>query len=59
MIINGEFDRLLLRPRGILLQVLCNEIDIVKVQAMVLKQQEEEKVFGDFRKEEQASLQEW
>lgn len=31
LVINGELDRLLLRPRGILLQVLCNEIDIVKI----------------------------
>ena len=31
LVINGELDRLLLRPRGVLLQVLCNEIDIVKI----------------------------
>lgn len=40
LVINGELDRLLLRPRGILLQVLCNEIDIVKIfrvlQALII-----------------------
>ena len=35
LIINGELDRLLLRPRGILLQVLCNEIDFVKIIRML------------------------
>lgn len=30
-IIRGELDRLLVRPRGILLQVLCSEIDFVKI----------------------------
>lgn len=40
LIINGELDRLLVRPRGILLQVLCNEIDFVKIfrllQALII-----------------------
>lgn len=31
LIIQGEFDRLLLRPRPILLQVLCTKIDLVKI----------------------------
>lgn len=31
LIINGEFDRLLLRPRPILLQVLCTKINLVKL----------------------------
>lgn len=35
LVINGELDRLLLRPRGILLQVLCNEIDFVKIVRML------------------------
>ena len=35
LVINGELDRLLLRPRGILLQVLCNEIDFVKIIRML------------------------
>lgn len=30
-IIKGDLDRLLLRPRNILLQVLCSEIDFVKI----------------------------
>lgn len=35
LIINGEFDRLLLRPRNIILQVLCSESDFVKTSRMI------------------------
>lgn len=31
LIIGGEFDRLLVRPQNILLQVLCSKIDLVKI----------------------------
>ena len=30
LIVNGEFDRLLVRPRSIILQVFCSKIDLVK-----------------------------
>lgn len=31
IIINGGLDRFLVRPRSILLQVMCNEVDLVKI----------------------------
>ena len=31
LIINGEFDRLLLRPRGILFQVFCEKVSFIKL----------------------------
>ena len=31
IIINGEFDRMLLRPKNIILQVLCYDIDFIKI----------------------------
>jgi len=31
LIINGDFDRLLLRPKNVLLQVLCSDFDPVKI----------------------------
>ncbi len=35
LIIQGGFDRLLLRPRNILLQVLCNDSDLVKISRVI------------------------
>jgi len=35
LIIQGTFDRLLIRPKNILLQVLCNEADFVKFSRVV------------------------
>ena len=35
LIIDGEFDRLLLRPKNIILQVLCNESDFIKVSRLI------------------------
>ena len=35
LIINGTLDRILLRPKGILLQVLCEEIDFVKILRVI------------------------
>lgn len=35
LIIDGSFDRLLLRPRNILLQVLCSSIDFVKLSRVI------------------------
>lgn len=35
LIIQGGFDRLLLRPRNILLQVLCNDSDFVKMSRVI------------------------
>ena len=35
LIIQGEFDRLLLRPRNIILQVLCSNSDFVKISRLV------------------------
>lgn len=35
LIINGSFDRLLLRPQNILLQVLCSKVDLVKVSRIL------------------------
>jgi ABC-2 type transport system permease protein len=35
LIISGDFDRLLIRPRPIILQVLCSRIDIVKVSRLL------------------------
>jgi ABC-2 type transport system permease protein len=31
LIINGNLDRFLVRPRGILFQTICNEIDLIKI----------------------------
>ena len=31
LIISGKYDQLLIRPRGILLQVLCSDVDVVKI----------------------------
>ena len=35
LIISGDFDRLLIRPRSIILQVLCSRIDIVKISRLL------------------------
>ena len=35
LIINGEFDRLLLRPRNIILSVLCSDSDFVKSSRLI------------------------
>ena len=35
LIIKGEFDRLLLRPRNILLQVLCTDFDFIKLSRVI------------------------
>ena len=35
LIIQGEFDRLLLRPQNIILQVLCSDSDFVKVSRLI------------------------
>ena len=35
LIIEGNFDRLLLRPKNLILQVLCTESDFVKVARMI------------------------
>ncbi len=35
LIIHGEFDRLLLRPKNVLVQVLCTDIDFVKVARVI------------------------
>ncbi len=35
LIIHGNFDRLLLRPKNIILQVLCSDSDFVKVSRMI------------------------
>lgn len=35
LIISGEFDRLLIRPKNIILQVLCAEIDFVKISRTI------------------------
>jgi ABC-2 type transport system permease protein len=35
LIIQGEFDRLLLRPKPILLQVLCSKADMVKISRIL------------------------
>lgn len=35
LIIDGSFDRILLRPRNILLQVLCSNIDFVKLSRVI------------------------
>ncbi|MBR3211203.1 MAG: ABC-2 family transporter protein [Bacilli bacterium] len=35
LIIRGEFDRLLLRPRNIILQVLCSDSDFVKSSRLI------------------------
>lgn len=34
-IIRGDFDRLLLRPRNIILQVLCSDADFVKISRII------------------------
>lgn len=35
LIVNGNFDRLLIRPKNIILQVLCSEIDFVKISRVI------------------------
>jgi ABC-2 type transport system permease protein len=35
LIISGDFDRLLIRPRAIILQILCSRIDIVKISRLL------------------------
>ena len=35
LIVHGDFDRLLLRPKGILHQVLCNDSDFVKASRLI------------------------
>ena len=35
LILNGTLDRLLLRPVNILFQVMCNEVDLVKISRIV------------------------
>lgn len=35
LIIQGGFDRLLLRPKNIILQVLCNDADFVKISRLI------------------------
>lgn len=35
IIINGDFDRLLLRPKNVILQVLCNDADFVKLSRLI------------------------
>ena len=35
LIIRGDFDRLLLRPKNIILQVLCSDSDFVKVSRLI------------------------
>ena len=35
LIIKGQFDRLLLRPKSILLQVLCTDFDLIKIPRML------------------------
>ena len=35
LIIRGEFDRLLLRPKNILLQVLCSDFDLIKISRIL------------------------
>ena len=40
LIVNGDFDRLLLRPKNLILQVLCYDIDFIKasriIQALII-----------------------
>lgn len=35
LIISGEFDRLLIRPRNIILQVLCSDADFIKLSRLI------------------------
>ena len=35
LIINGDFDRILLRPKNIILQVLCFDIDFIKISRII------------------------
>ena len=35
LIIKGDFDRILIRPRPVLLQVLCNEFDFAKIGRVI------------------------
>lgn len=35
LIINGTLDRLLLRPVNVLFQVMCNEVDLVKISRII------------------------
>ena len=36
LIIRGDFDRILLRPKSIILQVLCSDINFIKVARIVV-----------------------
>ncbi len=35
LIIKGDFDRILLRPKGVILQVLCSDADYVKISRLI------------------------
>ena len=35
LIIKGDFDRLLIRPQNILIQVLCYDLDLVKISRLI------------------------
>ena len=35
LIVDGSFDRLLLRPKNVILQVLCNDADFVKLSRLI------------------------
>ena len=35
LIINGSFDRLLLRPKNLIIQVLCSDSDMVKISRLI------------------------
>jgi len=35
LIINGEFDRILIRPKNIILQVLCSDADFIKISRII------------------------
>ena len=35
LIINGDFDRILLRPKNIILQVLCSDMDFIKISRII------------------------
>lgn len=35
LIVRGEFDRLLLRPRNIILQILCSDADFIKLSRLI------------------------
>ena len=35
LIVNGEFDRILVRPKNVILQVLCSDADFIKVSRII------------------------